>query len=83
MIAFPSMLIPAAEKAGMKVPENPDNFKATKFPHFAVFCNLQLGRAMTSWEEHWYNAETIAKIPEEKVKKMTVQDFREAGIAGI
>lgn len=61
MMAFPSMLVEAAEKAGMEVPENPDggDFQETH-PHFHVFCTLQLGRPI-NWGEHWENAEIIAR----------------------
>ena len=57
MLAFPGMLVDAAEKAGMKVPQNADedSWSGNEYPHFYVFCKLQLGRIMRPGE-HWENA---------------------------
>lgn len=79
MLAFPDMLIPAAEAAGMKTPQDADDFSAEEFVHFQVFCNAQLGRAM-EWEEPWENAKVIAAIPEEELKKMTLEKLIEKGL---
>lgn len=78
MMAFPSMLVDAATKAGMKIPPDPDNFKPEEFPHFHVYCNVQLGRAIT-WGNHWNNAEIITKVPEEKLKTITEADLEKLG----
>jgi hypothetical protein len=86
MLAFPEMLIPAAKKAGIKVPpaqESLVDMDAEEYPHFWVFCQVQLCRPMTSWTEHWDNAKVIAEIPLERLIKMTVNDFREAGVVGL
>ena len=79
MIVFPHMLIPAAQEANMKVPPDADNFNAEEFPHFRVFCNIQLSRPATP-TEHWENAIKIAAIPEDKIRIMTVPEFREIGV---
>ena len=91
MIVFPFMLVAAAEQAGMKVPEcfgsdtdraedpDPDTFRVSH-PHFFVFCALQLGRRMSSPAQHFYNANVIAAITEDRLKRMTVQDFIKAGV---
>jgi len=79
MMAFPGMLVGAAEKAGMKVPPDPDNFLAEEYLHFQVFCILQLWRPI-KWGEHWENAEIIASIPEEELKTMTLEDFLDKGL---
>lgn len=80
MMAFPSMLTEAAVQAGMKVPENPDDeFDREQFPHFAVFCVLQLGRPI-NWGEHWENAKVIMKFDEEMLKKAELSDFIERGL---
>ena len=79
MMLFPSMLVPAAELAGIKVPENPDDFDKNQFPHFAVFCTLQLARPMQSGE-HWENAEIIAKITEQDVKTKDLEFFLGKGL---
>jgi len=74
MIAFPGMLVPAAEKAGMPVPPDPDDFSREKYPHFQVFCTAQLGRAVTHGEQ-WENAEIIAKFTDEEIVKATLEDL--------
>lgn len=81
MIAFPGMLVAAAEKAGMKIPPNPDNYfdVANEFPHFAVFCNAQLGRPMNPMSVHWDNAKVIAKIPLNKIKTITLKELEKRG----
>jgi len=68
MMAFPCMLVNPAEKAGIKVPEDPDNFDKQEFPHFYVFCFMQLGRRMPFPDSHWNNAHIIASIPEENIR---------------
>lgn len=82
MLAFPGMLIKAAEQAGMKVPEDPDDFDPKKFPHFQVFCTVQLGRAMTSWTEHWENAKVVAEVPEEAIFTIKMPELIKKGLRG-
>lgn len=79
MFAFPSMLVPAAEAAGMKVPPDPDKFDRNKYVHFAVFCTLRLCRPM-QMGEHWENAKIIAAVHENDLKLMTLQDFLQLGL---
>ena len=75
MIAFPSMLLKAAEDAGIKVPDlsmsKNDEFDNNIYPHFAVFCNAQLCRRMSNLAQHWENAKIIAQIPDDKIKTIT------------
>ncbi len=79
MMVFPEMLIPAAQEAGMSCPPNADDFKPEEFPHFHVFCVIQLGRAM-EWTEHWDNAEALTAIPESEIKTLTLNDLLERGL---
>ena len=79
MITFPDMLVKAAEEAGMKVPPDADNFAPEQFPHFHVFCNVQLCRAIR-WGEHWNNAIVVAAVPEADLKKVTVADLIGRGL---
>lgn len=81
MLAFPSMIAKAAEEAGMKVPENPDDFSPHEFPHFQVFCSVQLGRRMNSMVEHWENAKVIAAIPDDEIKQVSVDDLIKLGLS--
>lgn len=78
MLAFPGMLVSAATQAGMKVPANPDEFDANEFPHFYVFCEVQLGRRMHPGA-HWTNAEVVAKIPDDKIKSVTFGELVNLG----
>jgi len=83
MIAFAGMLMKAAEEAGMKVPPNPDEYDQEKFPHFHVFCGVQLGRSMTSWTEHWDNAKVVAEVPEKEIRTITVQGLLDKGLKAV
>ena len=79
-MVFPGMLVDAAAKAGMKVPKNPDGkFSRKKYPHFSVFCAVQLCRPIV-WGEHWGNAEIIAGIPDDEITKISLQQLLAKGI---
>lgn len=69
------MLIHAAQEAGMSVPEDADNFSAEHFPHFNVFCNMQLGAAMPYPGCHFDNAKIIKDIPDDKILTVKVSDI--------
>lgn len=77
MIAFATMLERPAKEAGISVPADPDNFEAEKeaFPHFFVFCAMQLGAPMPHASAHWENAKVIAAIPETELKSLTGDDI--------
>lgn len=79
MMLFPEMLVGACEKSGIRVPENLDEYDIEKFPHFFIFCQLQLGRPIR-WGEHWDNAEIISKLTVEELKTFTLQDFLSRGL---
>jgi len=80
MLVFPHMLITPATAAGMSVPTDADNFDGNEYPHFAVFCTLQLGRRMKMDGEQWRNAKVIASIPKDRITQMTLEDFLAAGL---
>lgn len=82
MMAFPSMLTDACEKEGIAVPPDPDDEESwdkNDYPHFYVFCALQLCRPI-EWGEHWENAKIIANIETEKLKTMKLDDFLALGL---
>jgi hypothetical protein len=81
MMAFAGMLVEAAEQAGMKVPPDPDEFVPTEFPHFHVFCNVQLARPLVMWGEHWENAKIVAAIPEADLQTITLQQLMAKGLS--
>lgn len=84
MLVYPFSLIPAAKEAGMACPDeevaNMSEVEEAKdsYPHFFVYCMLQLCRPIT-WGNHWHNAEIIAAVPAEQLKTMSEQDFRNLG----
>lgn len=79
MMVYPSMLIEASVQAGMQVPPDPDNFNRDEYPHFHIFCMVQLGRAV-NWGEHWENAKVVARIPDTKVKTITLEELVNDGL---
>lgn len=85
MIASASMLIPAAQNAGMKCPEDLDNKDLEKikgdFPHFYAFCILQLCRPVRYHGEHHDNAKLISQISVERVMEMSIDDYIKAGLS--
>lgn len=86
MISSAHMLVPAAERAGMEVPESAgeDEFQLSSIkethPHFFVFCLVQLGRAVTYHGEHWENAKVIQEVPKEQLVKITLHELKEKGL---
>lgn len=81
MIAIPSILAVAAKKAGIKVPEDPDKFleQKTEFPHFYVFCAIQLGTSMPYPGVHFDNAKVIAEIPDSQIHTITYTELQALG----
>ena len=80
MIAFPGILAAAAEQAGMKVPPDAENFKPADYPHFHVFCTVQLGAPMPRPDAHWENAKLIASLGPRKIKTVTYQQLLDMGL---
>lgn len=83
MIAFPEMLVSAAEKAGMAVPDDVENYDADKFPHWHVYTSVQLGTGLPYPAAHWDNAHVIAGIPESRIRKVTAADLIAAGFSAV
>lgn len=79
MIAFPSMLIGPAEKAGIPVPPDPDNYSKEEFKRFFIFEMCQLGASMPYPSCVWDNAQVIAQIPEDKLEIITHKELVELG----
>jgi hypothetical protein len=72
------MLKQAAIEADMKIPDDLDNYYRDNYPHWWVYCYLQLDVPIT-WGNHWKNAKIIVSIPEDKIKKMTAFDIFDMG----
>jgi len=80
MFAFPGMLVTYAKAAGMSVSANPDRrFTNERYPHFAVFCAAQLGQPIRSLDDVQENANIIAGLSEEEVKRATLLDLIQRG----
>lgn len=67
MMAFAGMLVDAAAKASIKVPDDLERYEPTDFPHWHVFCAMQLGASMPYAGVHFDNAKAIAAIPDDKI----------------
>lgn len=83
MIAFATMLVPAAEKAGIDVPQNPDEWMENmeKFPQWYAFCALQLGAPVPYHGVHWDNAKVIASIPASEILNKTGHEIIDLGFS--
>jgi hypothetical protein len=82
MLIYPSMISESASQAGIKVPENPDgDWDPKEFPRFTVFCNAQLCRPLSSWDEHWGNAKIVASFDDPN--SVTFEQLRKKGFQGI
>jgi hypothetical protein len=79
MVFSPGMLVEAAKKAGIKVPKNPNKFDEKKYPHFAIFCNAQLGRRLPYWSVVWDNADVVAKLTLKETKSITLPQLIKKG----
>ena len=85
MITKPIMLVEAATTAGISVPNDVDEYDSEQnredYPHFYVFCQLQLGKPMRDPGEHWENAKVVASVPKELIREVTIEDLLEAGFS--
>jgi len=81
MLAFPEMIAPAAKEAGLKVPPDLRNFDPDEYPHWAVFCKVQLGAPMPHASAHWDNAKVVAKVAEDRIRQITPGELVGLGLA--
>jgi hypothetical protein len=79
IIIFREMLVPAALHANIKFPEDCENYYPGDFPHFHVFCNIQLGREF-SVGAPFNNAEIISKISDDEIRNVTLEDLFKLGV---
>lgn len=71
MKAFPEMVAPAAEEAGIKLPPDLEHYNKEQYPHWFVFCRMQLGQPMPYPGVDWDNAKVIALLDSEEITKVT------------
>lgn len=81
MIAFPGMLVTAAQEAGMSVPPDPENFSGLDYPHFYALFVHQLGKPVRFPGEHWHNAKIVAQVPDDRIREVTLDDLIELGFS--
>lgn len=81
MIAFPGMLLTPAKDAGMKVPDDAENFNKEEYPHFYVFLQVQLGAPMPFPSAHFENAKVIAQLSDDEILNITYAELLEKGFA--
>lgn len=79
MFAFPGMLRRFAWQAGMPTPPDAENYDREQYPHFEVYRNWQLGRSLRHLEAPQWNADLIANIPEEQIRKVTWGELEQMG----
>jgi len=77
---FPEMFLNHVEGTGLKVPEDASEFNKDEFPHWEVFLLLHLGRNIPNMNDIHYNAEIIAKIPDDQIRKITVNQLQALGV---
>lgn len=94
MLSVPSQLLEAARAAGMRVPPHgvlyaamgrqfmvdvDTGFDVNEYPHFAVFCSVQLWRD-TNGRSHWENAKVVAEIPLRRVWQVDLKALMREGL---
>lgn len=82
---FAGMLRPPAEAAGIKVPIGEDgkvdeNYKPQEYPHWHVYCAIQLGAALPSWDAPWENARIIGRLTDDEVKTVDFNGLMAEGL---
>ena len=79
MIAFPEMLVSSAKNAGINIPKDLENYNKIDYPHWHVYCTLQLGSPMPRPDSHGINAKIIASIAKDKITELTLDQIIELG----
>lgn len=80
MLAFDAMLIEPAKQADISIPDDLDCFHSADYPHWVVFCEIQLGKPMPRPSAHWNNAKVIASISNDDITKITYAELEELGL---
>jgi hypothetical protein len=78
MIVFASALKFHAQNVGMRVPEDVQDYDALQFPHWYVYCLLQLGRPIVG-DSVARNARIIADIPHNRIEKISYNEIVDLG----
>lgn len=81
MIAVSEILAECAREAGIKVPENLDEYDPNDFPHWHVYHSVQFGQPMPHWSAHRDNAKVVADVPESMIRIIKLSALIERGLA--
>jgi hypothetical protein len=79
MFLFNRMLAPHIDGTMMKLPEDFDNYNPEEFPHFHVFLLLHIATPINPAELK-ENADIIARISNEDIKEVTLEQLVEKGL---
>ena len=77
---MPELLIPAAKSAGIKLPNDLENFDSEQYPHWHVLCIVMLGMPLDTRTEHFDNANIIALFSNEEILQATMNDLIDKGL---
>lgn len=80
MIAFPDLLARIAQKNGINVPPHSQKYEPSEYPHWHVYLLMQLDAPMPSPTSAADNAALIARIPSEKIRRVTPKELRALGM---
>jgi hypothetical protein len=73
------MLVHVAKGAKIRVPRNPEKYDPEKYPHWHVFQHLQFGTSLPYPEAGHHNAQLIASLPSERLRRINFRDLERLG----
>lgn len=79
MFAFPGMFGPHIKDSNLKQPEDFESYDPEQYPHFHVFMLTHLCQPIDI-QTLESNANIIAAIPDDEIKKVTFEQLIEKGI---
>ena len=77
---FPEMFRNHIDNSNLKLPDDFENFDPEEFPHFNVFILTHLGNIFDV-NDLRENANIIANIPEEDIRKVSYNDLIAMGVS--
>ena len=72
-------LVVDSREAGISVPPDPFYFDPTEYPHFWLFCMVQMGRPFRHAEPR-HNAKVIATIQDKDLYTITMSELMDKGL---
>lgn len=79
MITDPQELSTIAKAAGIKVPDNFNDFELQEFPHFVIFVTAQRGEQLPYPSAAAENAKMIAGLADDKILTVSIEDLIDMG----